>query len=341
MNTYNLDLENKHVLIIDDDPTNIQVAAAHLKALTVQISYALSAAEGFERIERKSPHLILLDIMMPEVDGITFCRQLKEKREYRDIPVVFLTARVDKATIVQAFEAGGVDYLTKPFHGPELNQRVLNQLRLIDLVQRFEMANAELNLQILKAMEAQDTLEQYQADLLAVNSQLKDLASKDSLTGLLNRRRGWELLEYEAARSDRSKQKTGLILIDIDHFKQVNDIFGHPEGDRILVEVSTLIQEGIRAQDFCIRWGGEEFLIILPETDLEGSMILAEKIAGQSRNRDWKLPDRGITFSGGCVIREPFGNLDEAVSLADELLYHAKRGGRNQILVSSKKEEVL
>ena len=269
---------------------------------------------------------------MPEIDGISFCRKIKERREYRDIPIIFLTARVDKATIIEAFEAGGVDYLTKPFHGPELNQRVLNQLKLVDLVQRFELANAELNLQILKSMETQETLEKYQSDLLAANVQLKDLASTDSLTGLLNRRRGWELLEYEASRSDRSKQTTGLILLDIDYFKQVNDSYGHPEGDRILLEIADLLREGIRAQDFCIRWGGEEFLIVLPETDLDGCKILSDKIANIAKNHDWKLQDRGITFSGGCVVREPGGDLDESVSSADELLYEAKRGGRNRIL---------
>ena len=332
MNQYNINLATIQILIVDDDPTNIQVAAAHLKTLGIQITYSLTAKEAMKRIEANPPHLILLDIMMPEVDGLTFCKTLKENRQFRDIPIIFLTARIDKETLIEAFNVGGVDYLTKPFHGPELNQRVLNQLRIVDLLQRFESANAELNIQVLKAMKAQEELEKYQKELLNANAQLKELASKDSLTGLLNRRRGWELMEYEAARGDRSNTMASVILLDIDHFKQINDTYGHPEGDRILVEVAELIQSVIRAQDFCIRWGGEEFLIMLPDTGIDGSIVLSKKIQVHAKAKDWMLKDRSVTFSGGCVERKPHAVLEDVIATADELLYKAKTSGRNQIL---------
>ena len=319
------------ILIVDDDPTNIQVAAAHLRTLDVSISYALSAREARERIAHKPPSVILLDIMMPEEDGISFCRSLKDNREYRDIPVVFLTARVDKPTLVQAFEAGGVDYLTKPFHGPELIQRVHIQLRVVNLIRKLEETNADLNIQVLKAMEAQEALERSRDELIHANKKLQEMASRDSLTGLFNRRRTWELLEHESARSDRSGSPIGIVMLDIDFFKSINDEHGHSVGDEVLLRCAELLRQQVRKQDIVARWGGEEFLIVLPETGLEGSHRLGEKILGAARSTDWGVTGRSVTLSGGVAVRAPGQDPAEAIDLADELLYRAKQGGRNRI----------
>jgi diguanylate cyclase (GGDEF)-like protein len=324
-----------HILIVDDSPTNIKVLAGHLQKTYSNLHFALSAQEAKESIDKACPDLILLDIMMPDVDGISFCRDLKSERRYRDIPVIFLTALADKETVLSSFEAGGVDFLTKPIHGPELIQRIQNQLRILDLLKRFETANAELNLQVLKAMESQAAMEQYQKELLKANQALQDMASKDPLTGLYNRRRAWELIGWELERLTRSKGTASLIMLDIDHFKQVNDTVGHSEGDRILVESADLFRNTIRSQDLAVRWGGEEFLIFLPDTDLEGACTLTDKILETARSREWGLPNRNLTYSAGVVGGITKDNFESKTLVADEKLYEAKHNGRDRFAVET------
>ncbi|THB67386.1 MAG: diguanylate cyclase [Spirochaetaceae bacterium] len=319
------------LLIVDDQPENIQIAASILKADDLTISYATSAQEALERIKNLDIDLFLLDIMMPEVDGIELCRQIKQLPAYKQIPVIFLTAKTDKETLIRGFKEGAVDYISKPFFSQELIHRVRAQLQLRDALRRMEDFSNELNLQIMKAMKTEEELNQKQHELEEANKALSEWASTDPLTGLLNRRKGWDYLEYEEERSKRSKHCTAVILMDIDHFKLVNDDFGHEEGDRILKTVSKLLTDTLRSQDILIRWGGEEFLAALPETGLEGGLVTAEKIRAAMHDIDWNLPDRGITLSLGVACKSSADSWDEIIQKADQALYVAKDSGRDQV----------
>ncbi|KGE73605.1 GGDEF domain-containing response regulator [Spirochaeta lutea] len=326
------------VLIVDDDSTNIQVAASHLRGQGLAITYALSAEEALARIENHRPDIILLDIMMPVVDGISLCRQLKERREYRDIPVIFLTARVDKETLMQAYDAGASDYITKPFFGPELMKRVQIHLEYRRLLGETEQINAELNLQVLKAMKAEEESQAYQRDIVAANLKLKELASHDSLTGLLNRRRAWELLEYEIQRSTRYNRVITFLLLDIDNFKSINDSHGHETGDEVLKRISVLLKQGVRKQDIVARWGGEEFLIALPETGIDQGLHVAETMRKSCETLAWNFKGR-VTVSIGVSQYPSSTDTPErqeqgfgvSISLADKALYFSKEHGRNRV----------
>ncbi len=319
------------ILIVDDQPENIQIAASILKAPDLTISFATSAQEAMDRLGSLDFDLFLLDIMMPEIDGIELCRRIKEIPEYKQVPVIFLTAKTDKETLIRGFQQGAVDYISKPFFSQELIQRVRAQLQLRDALRRMEDFSNELNLQVMKAMKSEAELMQKQEELAQANKALSEWASTDPLTGLLNRRKGWDYLEYESERSQRSKKSIAVILMDIDHFKQVNDDHGHKEGDRILKMVSELLKKTLRQQDILIRWGGEEFLAALPETDLKGGATTAEKIRKEMHAIDWQLPDRGVTLSFGVACKNTDHDWDTIIQRADQALYEAKNSGRDKV----------
>jgi len=324
------------VLIVDDQPENIQVAAGILRAPDLTISFATSGKEALERIGTMDLDLFLLDIMMPEMDGLELCRIIKEKPEYKSIPVIFLTAKTDKQTLIEGFASGAVDYIGKPFFPEELIQRVRAHLQLRDAQRRMEAFSNELNLQILKAMQTEEELRKNQVELAKANRTLAEWASKDPLTGLLNRRKGWDYLEYEGERCNRHKREITVCLMDIDKFKSVNDTFGHDEGDRILKTVSQLLLGNLRKQDILIRWGGEEFLVALPETNLEGGKIVAEKIRSAMEAVDWNLPDgRPVTLSLGLTVKQNGYEWDQVIKWADEALYEAKNSGRNRVVTKT------
>ncbi|GAB6090214.1 GGDEF domain-containing response regulator [Spirochaeta dissipatitropha] len=319
------------VLIVDDQPENIQIAASILKAPDLVISYATDAEEALDRLSTMDFDLFLLDIMMPGIDGLELCSRIKKMPQYKQVPVIFLTAKTDKQTLIDGFRHGAVDYIAKPFFAEELVHRVRAHLQLRDAQRRMEDYTNELNLQILKAMKAEEELQQKQNELSKANKALSELASTDPLTKLLNRRKGWDYLEYEEERSQRHSQPIGTILLDLDNFKSVNDSFGHEAGDRVLVKAAETMRGSIRKQDILIRWGGEEFLICLPETDLDGSITTIEKIRTAMSEIDWQLPDqRSISFSFGVTVKSPEEKWDTAINRADKALYKAKDKGRNR-----------
>lgn len=319
------------ILIVDDESINVQIAARLLQKEGLLVSYALNAAQALQRIEAVQFDLFLVDIMMPEIDGISLCRSIQQMPDQRDVPLLFLTALDKQGTIVEAFQAGAVDYIVKPFYGPELVQRVLAHLRIRDLQKRLESQMNETSLQMLRSVQAEDELRKSQIELSEANRVLANWAHRDPLTGLWNRRKAWELMLYEADRSDRNKWSTGLIMIDLDHFKIVNDTHGHSIGDEILKQVSALILDSVRGQDTVIRWGGEEFLVILPETVSKGALTVAEKLRAIAEDTVWRESSVLVTFSLGVSIRHAGQSWDSAIKEADDALYLAKETGRNRV----------
>lgn len=293
------------VLIVDDIPKNLQVIASHLGHDDFELIMATSGEAALEVLEEDIPDLILLDINLTGIDGIETCKRIKTKDSLKDIPIIFLTAKTDIDDIVLGFEVGAVDYITKPFNKAELKARIDTHLELNNL----------------------------RKELVKKNKELEILSRTDPLTKLNNRRSMMEFLQYEVGRIDRGAKPTGIILLDIDDFKSFNDNYGHEAGDKALQKVSECLITTVRKSDKVARWGGEEFLIALPETSTIGTQDVAEKIR---RNIEgsmfiYKGQNLNITITAGCsqLISE---NIEKVINYADEKLYIGKEQGKNRVI---------
>jgi diguanylate cyclase (GGDEF)-like protein len=321
-------------LVADDEPLNLRLIESILKPVDLELVFASDGREAQKLMAERTFDLLLFDIMMPEIDGLELTRWARKDPSHKDVPTLILTSMAGKETLMQAFEAGAVDYLTKPFHGPELIYRVKAQLKLRTLQRRMEDFANELNLQVLKAMQTEAELLQSQAALAEANKTLTDWAHRDTLTGLWNRRKAWDLMEYEAERSNRQDRCIGVAMMDLDKFKTVNDTLGHDVGDLVLKQAAAALTRTLRKGDILARWGGEEFLAVFPETDLEGSKAAAEKLRAAIQGSTWTLADRpGMTVSIGVAVKGPSVDWDSTLKEADLALYRAKEGGRNRVEV--------
>lgn len=269
---------------------------------------AENGEEGMEILQRKSIDLVITDLAMPKADGFSFLDRKGQDERWRHIPVIILTGSVEIQTKVQGFELGAVDYVTKPFEPAELIGRVKAQLKIKKL----------------------------QDELQKANKRLEVLSNTDELTQLYNRRYFMILFEREFERSRRYHLPLCLMMIDIDHFKEVNDKYGHLAGDQVLVSVAHLIRSVVRNIDLTARYGGEEFIILLPETDLRQGKEAAERLRQRVEASRIRLRDQGpvrITASFGIASspRSDIQNVDDFIRLADEALYRAKQKGRNRV----------
>ncbi|ACM19453.1 response receiver-modulated diguanylate cyclase [Geotalea daltonii FRC-32] len=296
------------ILIIDDSN---QVRAQIVKTLQKVSLFDdyLEAADGIEafKLVLNSPvDLILCDLEMPRMDGFKFISMLQTRDELKDIPVIMLTGREDRDLKIKGLEEGACDYVTKPFDAGELVARVKVQLKIKCL----------------------------QDELKRSNELLKQLSNTDPLTHLYNRRYLMEALDREYQRAARKESSLSLIIIDIDHFKKVNDNYGHQQGDVVLAAVAALLKKMVRSYDVAARYGGEEFVVLLSETALSQAMLFAERFrcAVQEIVFTGKMNGLTITVSLG-VATFPSAKVDCVDSLfrqADEALYKAKQGGRNK-----------
>ena len=297
-------LSQPSILIVDDVPTNIQVLAEALR-LDYRVRVATNGVDALKVIAQTPPDLILLDIMMPEMDGFELCRQLKSDPATHRIPILFVTAKDDVADEERGLNLGAVDYITKPFHLPVVRARVRNHMQLKKTADQLEL-----------------------------------LAHVDGLTGIANRRRFDETLDIEMRRCQRAEQPISLLLLDIDHFKQYNDHFGHGMGDLCLTQVAASLSHSVaRAADLVARYGGEEFAVILPQTDCEGAAQIADRL--REHILQLKIPHAPttgkdfVTVSIGVACLSPIATTPpgELVDSADKKLYAAKHAGRNQVCV--------
>jgi diguanylate cyclase (GGDEF)-like protein len=303
------------ILIVDDNPRNLQVLGATLRREGYELIVALNGRQALNAVERTAPDLILMDVMMPVMDGFEACRRIKAESGSRDIPLIFLTARGEPGDLLRGFEAGAVDYVTKPFHRAELLARVRTHVELRRSRLALEMAYAEL------------------AD---THRKLETAARTDPLTGLFNRREMLERIGAEVARFERSGATFSLALADIDDFKPFNDRHGHACGDRVLRAVADRMRERIRRQDVAGRWGGEEFLILLPDTDLAGARNAAENLRRAVRSAGCRWADEELFVSLTVGVSEFRGGMDADACLreADARLYRGKAEGKNRVVAS-------
>jgi len=262
---------------------------------------------AIERARSERPDAILLDIEMPGLNGLEVLELIKADPELRDTPVVFITGRTDTDDMVAGLRAGAHDYLRKPFEDAELLARIGGAVRVKQLQDLLRLRNVELD----------------------------QLTRIDGLTGLFNRRHLDEQLQRSRNSARRDDNPFAILIIDVDHFKQVNDTQGHSGGDAVLCELARRFEGAIRPDDVLGRWGGEEFLIIMPRTDLAGALAVGERVRAAVQDRIVPYGDNqiAVTISGGCASGPPH-NPEELVREADEALYAAKAGGRNRILAA-------
>lgn len=290
-----------NVLAIDDSPDVLALLAVRLRPEDINLQTALSYDEGLALAFGNLPDLILLDVDMPEHSGLDLCRRLKAEPATRNIPVIFLTASNDIETKVHGFDLGAVDYVVKPFHPAELRARVRAALR---------MKRAQ--------------------DLLTEKIQI------DALTGLRNRAFFDERLAADAASCLRRVKPLSLVMLDLDHFKRLNDDFGHPFGDSVLQRVGDLLVRSVRPTDVPCRYGGEELAVILPDTTAQDALHIADRLREQIRALPFAPRGKPVTATASFGLAEL---LDIArvveptparlLAAADDALYQAKRDGRN------------
>lgn len=303
------------ILVVDDVAHNLQVLCNILGKRSYRIAVAKNGLQALEMVEKVTPDLILLDVMMPEMDGFEVCRRLQQIPATRDVPVIFLTAKTENENVVQGFEIGAVDYITKPFNATELLVRVQTHMELKRARQELLIKNKELT-------EAKE--------------QLEHAARTDALTQLSNRRGILERFDEEKNRFDRNQRSFSILMGDIDNFKRINDNHGHNCGDYALTAISNIMLELVRKQDLVGRWGGEEFLLLLPETDSEGGVTTAEKIRETIANHPFcyngKQLSIQITF-GVCTYGDSCrGDIDDCIRSVDAAMYEGKDKGKNCVV---------
>ena len=295
--------ETSFIFVVDDIPKNLQVVGSLLKKKGYRIAFAKDGEQALNYIADNQPDLILLDIMMPGIDGYEVCRRLKEDPKTKDIPIIFLTAMGDEEDEYRGLQMGGVDYITKPFNPKILEVRVKNQLQL-----------------------------QRKTKLL------EKMVHIDGLAEIYNRRHFDDILEREWKRAKRDLLHLSLVLIDIDFFKKYNDTYGHASGDDCLRKVAqALYKTPQRSNDLVARYGGEEFAAILPDTKTNDAEEIAQKMRQniESLNIPHEQNNAAdhVTISVGVTTIIPNENYSPTslIEAADKCLYEAKEGGRNQV----------
>ncbi|HST59044.1 MAG TPA: diguanylate cyclase [Longimicrobium sp.] len=309
------------ILVVDDVPDNVEILDARLSSRGYAIVTAATGEEALDRVKEEPPHLILLDVMMPGLDGHQVARRIKDDETLPFIPIILVTALNEAEDVVQGLESGADDYISKPYNFRELEARVRAMLRIKFLQDELDQKNRELEL---------------------ANKRLKKLSITDGLTELFNHRHVHQLLHDEFERSARTGEPIAVAMMDLDRFKSINDTYGHPTGDVILYETARIIKETAREIDMPGRYGGEEFIAILPGTEEESAEAFAERVRQAVEShvfRDGATEVRMTVSCGVAAFPAPGVDAPEALlKAADEALYQAKHGGRNQVVRSSQVE---
>jgi len=296
------------ILIADDSIVSRHLLEATLRKWGYDVLVACDGAEALRLLQREdAPALIILDWMMPGMTGVEVCRSIRERGNEPYTYILLLTSKSQKEDLIEGMEAGADDYITKPFDQNELLVRLRAGIRLVDL----------------------------QSQLLSAREALRDQAERDSLTRLWNRNFILNELGRELARSEREGRSFGLVMVDLDHFKQVNDTHGHLAGDAVLREAARRMQNSIRQYDSIGRYGGEEFLILLPGCSEEDSYSQADRLRKQLAQIELSVNDTllRVTASFGVTAALPGESCtpEAMIRKADEALYVAKKLGRNRV----------
>ncbi|MEO8038359.1 MAG: HDOD domain-containing protein [Betaproteobacteria bacterium] len=317
-------LEPLRILVVDDDPAIL----ALLQHLLAQDGHTVVAARNGREALRQAmvdrPQMIVCDWMMPEMDGLSLCRALRDSEEGRQIYFLLLTGLEREDNLIEAFEAGVDDFVTKPFAPKVLMARLRAGHRVIRLQE--------------EAVRDSQSLRRFATELAVANRRLRQAALTDPLTGLPNRRYAMERLEQEWTASNRNQRSLVLMMVDVDRFKVVNDTYGHDVGDQLLRHIALSLRKAARGEDVICRLGGEEFLVICPDTAMLAAMRLAERLRLAVGGSPAVLGaiHYPVKISIGVAEREPaMVKFDELLKAADQVLYHAKHRGGDQVQSAS------
>jgi len=295
------------ILLAEDSAFYRRMIAKHLKEWGFEFVDARDGKEAWKLLmQQDGPKLALLDWVLPEIEGIELCRRLRSRPEGAPYTyTVLLTAKNQQLEMLEAMDAGADDFLSKPFDPAELKARLLAGKRIVELQQK----------------------------LVSTNDALQFAASHDFLTRVWNRGEILAFLRREMVRARRSASSLGIVLVDVDNFKQVNDKFGHQTGDCVLLEVSKRFSTNLREYDGVGRYGGEEFLLILPGCDLPTTTRRANEIRAAIANEQIVSDSTtmSVTVSMGVAMAEPSETVESLLHRTDTALYQAKRNGRNRV----------
>jgi len=315
MTGHDLRVTSGRILVVDDHQDNVELLRARLESWGYAVDTAADGMQALAAVEASPPDLILLDVMMPTMDGNEVARRVKQNPTLPFIPIIMQTALDSTESKVEGLEAGADDYITKPIEFAELKARLRSMLRIKRL---------------------QEELEERERQLLEANEKLRHMSRTDGLTGLDNRRYLEQQLDMMYAHSERLGEPLSAVICDLDKFKYVNDTHGHHAGDAVLKQFAAILKVEAREIDRVGRYGGEEFLILLPGTVLDAAVTFAERVRKA-------VEDHTFTFDGGSLQRTAsFGvaawphprisNCDGIVRAADDALYVAKETGRNRVV---------
>jgi two-component system cell cycle response regulator len=307
----------QRILIAEDDPVSRRVLHAFLKKWKYQVVVATDGLEALNALESDdAPPLAILDWMMPGMEGPEICQRVRQVAGRPYVYIILLTARNLKGDLLRGLAFGADDYLTKPFDAMELRARLDVGQRILDL----------------------------QQNLIAAREELRFKATYDTLTGLCNRGIIIETLTREYARRSREGGSFGIILADLDHFKSVNDTYGHLAGDEVLREAARRMQSCVRTYDVVGRYGGEEFLILVPASDAAATFTLAERIRTAIESQPVQFDGRNISITVSLGVtacsNNNLSNSEGLLRIADDALYRAKRAGRNRAELASSESVV-
>src|SRR5215831_16447064 len=307
--------EPSRVLIVDDHEDNVELLRARLDAWGYATDTAGDGAEALRKIQESPPDLVLLDVMMPKIDGIEVARRVKGNPQLPFIRIIMQTALDATENKVQGLEAGADDYITKPIDFAELKARLTSMLRIKRL---------------------QEQLEDRERQLLEANERLRHMSQTDALTGLDNRRQLEERMSEMFEHARRLNEAFACVMCDLDRFKSVNDEHGHQAGDAVLKQFARILREEVREIDRAGRYGGEEFMLLLPGTVLDAAVTFAERVRkhveGHTFTFDTTTIQRTASFGVSAWPHPRISNCDGLMRAADDALYVAKETGRNRVV---------
>jgi two-component system, cell cycle response regulator len=300
------------ILLVEDNEVQAVTTQKALQESGYDVVWVEDGVSAIKAVVSAPPDVVLLDIILPGMSGTEVCRLIKYHNDTKGIPVIMLTAMGSVDDMAAGIKAGADDYLPKPCNDIELNSKIYAVLRTKALQDELRQKNKQLG-ELLAKVEA--------------------MAITDPLTGLYNRRHFEAVLETELKKAQLYKFPVSCFMLDIDFFKAVNDTYGHKAGDIVLIELSNIVRNSVRDIDTVARWGGEEFVAVLPSTGKDQGLIVAQRILDKvSAHKFDQLPDLRITASIGFVYSmHSLNSKEEFVDASDRALYEAKKNGRNRI----------
>jgi two-component system, cell cycle response regulator len=308
-------MANFRILLVEDEKLQAKATKEYLEDSGYEIVWVENGASAIKTAKTGAFDAIVLDLVLPDIGGNTVCKYLKQDKGTQNIPIIILSARGSAKEKVAGLETGADDYLSKPFDPSELKARIYASLRTKVL---------------------QDELKEKNRQLEEVLLQMEKLAMTDQLTGLLNRRAFLSVIEKEFSRSERYHHPTSCLMIDIDHFKKINDEHGHNAGDQVLKEISQVMLNCLRKADTVARWGGEEFIILLPATAKKDALIIASRVLATISKFNFSSLAGQVTVSIGLagIPEASIDTTEKLIAASDSALYKAKANGRNRIEIA-------